>query len=404
MAARPDRLTAAPLPRVFLLPGHDKRVGHGHPWAYSNEIRMDAAAKAIAPGACAHLLRVDGKPVGIGTFNPKTLIAFRVFTHDMGATLDRAFIAQRLRAALALRQRLCAKPFYRLVHAEADGLPGLIVDRLGDVCVLQAGTAGIETLMPEILAALDEVLAPKAVVLANDSPHRTLEGLETYTRHASKARTGVVEIEENGLVFFADPLAGQKTGWFFDQRDNRAFVSHLAKGADSVLDLYAYTGGFAVQAAAGAKRVLAVDSSAPALDLAQKAAERNGVAGVCEFRKQEVFSALDALAAGSERFDAVIADPPPFARSKKDVPTALKGYRKLARTAAALVKPGGFMFIASCSHNVTADAFALEVAGGISRAGRTGRILRAAGAGADHPVHPLLPETAYLKTLTLQLD
>ena len=393
------------LPRVFLLPGHDKRVQFGHPWAYSNEIRMDAAAKAIPPGALASLVRVDGKPVGIGTFNPKTLIAFRIFAREAGASLDRAFVAQRMHAALALRQRLFAKPYYRLIHAEADGLPGLVVDRFGDICVLQAGTAGIETLMPEILAALDEVLSPRAVVLVNEIPLRTLEGLETYTRLASGELAGAVEVEENNLVFYADPLQGQKTGWFFDQRDNRSFVADLAKDAGAVLDLYAYTGGFAVQAAAaGAKRVLAVDSSAPALELAKKAAVRNGVAEACEFRKDDAFDALEALAAGNERFDAVIADPPPFARSKKDVPAALKGYRKLARTAAALVRPGGFMFIASCSHNVTADAFALEVAGGISRAGRTGRILRAAGAGADHPVHPLLPETAYLKTLTLQLD
>ena len=393
------------LPRVFLLPGRDKRVGFGHPWAYSNEIRMDPAAKAIAPGACARLVRVDGKPVGLGTFNPKTLIAFRIFAREAGASIDRAFVAQRMHAALALRQRLFAKPFYRLVHAEADGLPGLIVDRFGDVCVLQAGTAGIENLMPEILAALAEVLSPRAVVLANEGPLRALEGLETYTRLAAGELVGAVEVEENNLVFYADPLQGQKTGWFFDQRDNRSFVADLAKDAGAVLDLYAYTGGFAVQAAAaGAKRVLAVDSSAPALELAKKAAVRNGVAEACEFRKDDAFDALEALAAGNERFDAVIADPPPFARSKKDVPAALKGYRKLARTAAALVRPGGFMFIASCSHNVTAEAFTLEVAGGISRAGRTGRILRAAGAGADHPVHPLLPETAYLKTLTLQLD
>lgn len=256
----------------------------------------------------------------------------------------------------------------------------------------------------EILAALDGVLAPRAVVLANESPLRTLEGLDTYTRLAAGALEGPVEVEENGLAFFADPLEGQKTGWFFDQRDSRAFVARLARGA-GVLDLYAYTGGFAVQAAAGgAKRVLAVDSSAPALALAQKAAERNGVAEKCEFHRQDAFDALDALAARNERFDIVVADPPPFARSKKDVQAALKGYRKLARMAAALVRPGGFLFVASCSHNVTADAFGLEVAGGISRAGRAGRVVRAGGAGADHPVHPLLPETAYLKTLTLQLD
>jgi 23S rRNA (cytosine1962-C5)-methyltransferase len=366
---------------------------------------MDAAAKAIAPGACACLVRVDGKPVAVGTFNPKTLIAFRVFAREGGATIDRAFVAQRLRAALVLRQHLFAKPFYRLVHAEADGLPGLVVDRFGDVCVLQAGTAGIENLIPEILAALDEVLSPRAVVLANESPLRALEGLETYTRLAAGDLSGPVEVEENNLVFSADPMQGQKTGWFFDQRDNRAFVAQLAHGAGAVLDLYAYAGGFAVQAAAGgAKKVLAVDSSAPALELAKKAAARNGVAGACEFRKQDAFAALEDLAVRNERFEVVIADPPPFARSKKDVPAALKGYRKLARMAAALVQPGGFLFVASCSHNVTAEAFAQEVAGGISRAGRSGRIIRAAGAGADHPVHPLLPETAYLKTLTLQLD
>lgn len=392
------------LPRVFLLPGQDRRVGFGHPWAYSNEIKMDAAAKAIEPGAVAQLVRVDGKSVGVGTFNPKTLIAFRVFARAADATLDRAFVAKRLKAALALRSRLFAKPFYRLVHAEADGLPGLVVDRFNDVCVVGAGTAGIESLMPEILAALDEVLSPRAVVLANESPLRALEGLDAYTRLGQGARVGVVELEENNLVFFADPLEGQKTGWFFDQRDNRAFVAHLARGG-TMLDLYAYTGGFAIQAAAaGASAVLAVDRSGPALDLANMAAARNGVAEKCEFRRQDAFDALEALAAAGERYDIVVADPPPFARSKKDVPAALKGYRKLARMAAALVRPGGFLFVASCSHNVAADAFGQEVAGGISRAGRTGRVIRAAGAGADHPVHPLLPETAYLKTLTLQLD
>lgn len=398
-------MTAPALPRVYLLHGQDRRVGFGHPWAYSNEIKMDAATKALPPGAAAQLVRVDGKPIGVGTFNSKTLIAFRVFSRDADARVDRAFIGRRLRAALALRDKLFATPFYRLIHAEADGLPGLVIDRFNDVCVLQAGTAGIETLLPEIMAALDDVLAPRAVVLSNEGPLRALEGLAAYTKPARGAIDGPVALEENGLTFFADPLAGQKTGWFFDQRDNRAFVARLAKGAGAVLDLYTYAGGFAVAAAAaGAKTVLAVDSSAPALDLAHKAADANGVAAACEFRRQDAFDALDQLSAGNARFDVVIADPPPFARSKKDVPTALKGYRKLARMAAGLVAPGGFLFIASCSHNVTTEAFGDEVAGGISRAGREGRIVLASGAGADHPVHPQLPETAYLKALTIQLD
>ncbi|MBM3564560.1 MAG: class I SAM-dependent rRNA methyltransferase [Alphaproteobacteria bacterium] len=366
---------------------------------------MDQAAKALPPGAVAELVRVDGKPIGVGTFNPKTLIAFRIFSRDAAAHLDRAFVAARLKAALGLRGRLFERPFYRLVHAEADGLPGLVIDRFGDVCVVQAGTAGVEALLPEVLAALDDVLSPKAVVLSNEGPLRALEGLEPYTKTAKGEIAGEVALEENGLQFFADPLRGQKTGWFFDQRDNRAFVARLAKGASSVLDLYSYAGGFAVTAAAaGAKRVLAVDSSAPALDLAQKAARANGVAAACEFRRQDAFDALENLAAANERFDVVIADPPPFARSKKDVPAALKGYRKLARMAAERVASGGILFVASCSHNVEANAFADEIAGGVSRAGRTGRVLLSSGASADHPVHPLLPETAYLKALTLQLD
>lgn len=398
-------MTAPAISRVCLLQGQDRRVGHGHPWAYSNEIKMDAATKALAPGAVAQLVRVDGKPIGVGTFNPKTLIAFRVFARDAEIPIGRAFIASRLKAALRLRERLFEGPFYRLIHAEADGLPGLVIDRFDDVCVVQAGTAGIENLLPDIIAALDEVLAPRAVVLSNESPLRTLEGLETYTKLAHGGLDGPVTLQENGLAFFADPLAGQKTGWFFDQRDNRAFIANLARNAASVLDLYAYAGGFAVTAAkAGAKKILAVDSSAPALALAKRAAETNAVADTCEFRRQDAFEALDQLATQRAWFEVVIADPPPFARSKKDVPTALKGYRKLARMAAGLVAPGGFLFIASCSHNVTAEAFGEEIAGGISRAGRTGRILRASGAAADHPVHPLLPETAYLKALTFQLD
>ncbi len=238
-----------PPPRVYLLQGQDRRVGHGHPWAYSNEIKMDQATKALPPGQLAQLVRVDGKPIGVGTFNPKTLIAFRVFSRGSDAPIERAFIASRLKAALRLRERLFDKPFYRLIHAEADGLPGLIIDRFGEVCVMQAGTAGIETLLPEIMAALNEVLSPRAVVLSNEGPLRALEGLAAYTKLAHGTLDGPVAVEENGLSFFADPLAGQKTGWFFDQRDNRAFVAHLAKGA-AVLDLFAYTGGFAIQAAA----------------------------------------------------------------------------------------------------------------------------------------------------------
>jgi 23S rRNA (cytosine1962-C5)-methyltransferase len=391
-------------PVVSLLPGGHRRAEGGHPWVYSNEIQMDAAAKALAPGSLATLKRADGRALGVAMFNPHTLLAARLFDRDVARPIGKRFLARRLERALKLRERLYATPYYRLVHAEADGLPGLIVDRFGAVLVVQANAAGMERLQPVLIEALTGLLSPDAIVLRNDSPARVLEGLGAEMRVALGRVDGPVTVEENGALFGADVLAGQKTGWFFDQRDNRAFVAGLAAGA-RVIDLYCYSGGFAVEAArAGAVSVTGIDRSEAALALAADAAERNGVAGVCEFRRSEVFAEAAALAAAGERFDVVIADPPAFARSKRDVPAALRGYRKLARLAAGLTAPGGCVFLASCSHNVGAAEFAEAARRGLADAGRVGRILREAGAGPDHPVHMALPESAYLKSLTLALD
>ncbi len=389
-------------PRLRLLPGRSRRLRAGHPWVYSNEIAMDAAAKALPSGGIVSIVDAGDERLGCGSFNPHTLIAVRMLSRDADAAIDRAFLAGRLADALRLRELLYPRPFYRLVHAEADGLPGLVIDRYGEVCAVQANTAGMELLLPDILAALDEVVAPATVVLKNATPARGLEGLEAYERVATGALVAPVEIEENGARFLADLRAGQKTGWFYDQRDNRAAVAALC-GERSVLDLYAYAGGFAVLAAkAGAKSVVAVDRSQAALDLASEAAARNGVTIECA--RAEVFAELARLELQGARFGVVIADPPAFVKSKKDLAAGAKGYRKLARMCAALVEPRGFLFLASCSHHVSAEAFADEVGHGLSVAGRTGRILRAAGAAADHPVHPFLPESSYLKSLLLQLD
>ena len=399
-------MTAPPLrrPRVFLRSGGDKRLVQGHPWVYSNEIRMDGDTKELPAGSPVSLHRVDGKPLGAGTFNPHCLIAFRLFTPDAKAAIDRAFFAARMERALALRQVLFAAPYYRMIHAEADGLPGLVVDRFADVLAVQTGTAGMEARLEDILAVLDDICAPAVVVLRNDSRGRALEGLAPYVRLARGELDGPVEVREGGMSFLADPLKGQKTGWFFDQRDNRAFVAGLAAGG-RMMDAYCHSGGFAIAAAAaGATEVMAMDSSEPALALARRAAEMNGVEGRCRFLRAEVFGELERLAADGERFRLLTADPPAFVTSRKDLKPGLKGYRKLARLAAALVEPGGFLSLASCSHNVEAAAFAAEVSRGIAGAGRTGRILRSAGAAPDHPVHPHLPESAYLKSLVLQLD
>ncbi len=389
---------------VRLLPGRARRLRAGHPWVYANEVAMTPAARALPPGGLVRLEDAGGEPLGTAAFNPHTLIAARLLAADPEAVVDAAFLAERIARAAAWRDRLFARPFYRLVHAEADGLPGLVIDRYGDVLACQTNTAGMERLLPDLLDALARSLAPRAVVLCNDSPVRALEGLEPYRRVALGDVAEPVALEENGARFLADLLGGQKTGWFYDQRDNRAFVARLAAGA-RVLDLYSYAGGFAVQAAlAGAAEVTAVDSAVPALDLAARAAALNGVAERCRFVRAQAFGEMERLARAGGRFDVVVADPPAFVKAKKAAASGLKGYRKMTRLAAALVAPGGFLLVASCSHHVTAERFAEEAARGLHQAGRGGRIIRQAGAAPDHPVHPMLPESAYLKALVLQLD
>jgi 23S rRNA (cytosine1962-C5)-methyltransferase len=327
-----------------------------------------------------------------------------MLSSDPAAVIDGDFLTERLRRAVELRDRLFARPYYRLVHAEADGLPGLIVDRYGDVVTVQANSAFMDQRMPDILAALDTVLAPRAVILRNDSNQRGLEGLAEETRLAKGELDGPIRLEENGVTFFADPLGGQKTGWFYDQRDNRAFIASLARGARAI-DFYSYNGGFAVQCAvAGAESVIAVDRSQAALDNAGRAAEANGVADRFEARRADAFEEMERLGATGESFGVVIADPPAFVKSKKDLAAGTRAYRKMTRLAARITAPGGYLLCASCSHNVDPPTFAEQVARGLNDAGRTGRILRSAGAAPDHPVHPQLPESAYLKAIVLQLD
>jgi 23S rRNA (cytosine1962-C5)-methyltransferase len=390
--------------QIALLPGAQRRAEGGHPWIYSNEIAIDAASKALPPGTLVTIRRADGRPFGVALFNPHALIAARLLDRDASRTIATRFFSRRIERALRIRERLYPAPCYRLVHAEADGLPGLVVDRFGSVLAVQTNAAGMELLLPLVTEALRGLLSPPAIVLRNDSPARSLEGLPLYSRVAKGAIDGPVVLDENGVRFEADLVGGQKTGWFYDQRDNRGFVAALAEGG-RMLDLYCHSGGFAVTAAVrGADSVLGIDRSEAALALAEASARLNGVAERCAFRRGDVFAEAALLAGSGERFDIVVADPPPFARSKRDVPAALRGYRKLARLAAQLTAPGGFLFIASCSYNIGAAEFADSVRRGLSDAGRGARILRESGAGPDHPVHPALPETGYLKALTLALD
>ena len=389
------------LPTVILRAGEDRRVRAGHPWAFSNEILMDADAKAIPVGSLATLRAPGGEPLALVTFNPHSLIAARVLSTNPEAQVDALFLGRRLTQAAALRDRLVGVPYYRLIHAEADGLPGVIIDRFGDAFVVQVNTAGMDALTPVLIEALEAEFSPTTIVLKNDSPVRELEGLKREVVVA-KGQVGSIELIENDARFVADLSEGQKTGWFYDQRDNRRFMAGLAKDA-RVLDAYCYSGGFGVLAATrGAKSVVCLDRSQPALNAAQQAAALNKVDGIVSFRKGEVFETLEKEKPRS--YEVVICDPPAFVKSRKDLKTGAQGYRKLVRLAAPLVTKGGFFFVASCSHLVDVPLFAEQVRRGLRDAERSGRILLSSGAALDHPVHPNLPETAYLKAMVLQLD
>jgi len=402
MTALAETLPA--LPEIRLQAGRHKRARQGHPWVFSNEIEMDADAKALPPGGLVQLIDASKRPLGVATFNPHPLIAARILSRDPEALIDGDFINARLRAALAVRETLYTVPYYRLVHAEADGLPGLIIDRFGDVCVVQVNTAGMEKLSDHLTAALQDVLAPKTILFRNDSAVRNLEGLPQEIRVVGDPLEGPIEVMENGGVFKADPREGQKTGWFYDQRDNRAFVAALAKGK-RVADFYSYTGGFAVTAAlAGASEVHAFDRSQAALDFATQAAAANGVGAKFSATKGDAFQLLHEFATAGETYDVVVVDPPAFVKSKKDYQAGIRGYRKLFRLAAQIVTPGGHLFAASCSHHVDPPSFADAVRRALADTGRSGRILRSSGAAPDHPVHPFLPETGYLKGQMIQLD
>jgi 23S rRNA (cytosine1962-C5)-methyltransferase len=393
-------MSAAPVLR--LRPKAGARARAGAPWIFSNEIEMAQTARALPRGAIVDVVGDDGVLLGTGTFNAHSLISVRLLRPRSRGPIDVEFFRERIKAALALRETLYGETFYRLIHAEGDGLPGLIVDRFGDVLSVQANTAGMEALQPVWLEALSDALKPRAIVARNDALSRALEGLSEFKGILLGELNGPVEILENGCRFEADLLGGQKTGWYFDQREWHGYMAKLSKGR-TVLDAYCYAGGFGLTALKrGAASVSFLDASEPALALVRRNLQHNELPDqVC--MRGDAMETLESMQS-AERFGVVIADPPPFVRARKDLEAGAKGYRKLARLAAGLVSPGGFLYLASCSHAIEPERFAFECTTGVARAGRTGRIIASGGAAPDHPVHPQLPESAYLKALVMQLD
>lgn len=398
--ARPDGR-----PVVRLRPKAEARaIRHGFPWVYSDELVLDRRTQNLTPGTLAVLEDVDRRPLGLVTVNPGSKIAARMLDANPDAVLDREWLAARLARALALRDRLHDAPFYRLVHAEADGLPGVVIDRFGDTAVIQPNAAWAEAHLEMLVAALVDVTGVATVVKNGTGRSRGLEGLPEETVILRGAVAGPIAVPMNGATYLADVTGGQKTGLFFDQRPNHAFAARLARGA-RVLDMFSHVGGFALAAlAAGAQTALAVDGSAPALALATKGAEATGVADRLVTRQGDAFAVLEALASEGAQFDLVICDPPAFAPSKQALEAGLRAYERVARLAAPLVAPGGYLALCSCSHAADLSSFRNASARGIGRGGRRGQLIHTGGAGPDHPVLPQLAESGYLKTLFFRLD
>lgn len=390
-------------PVIRLRPNAGGRLRTGHPWLYDDEIVMDRRTRARAPGSVAVLEDAERRPVATVAFNPASKIAARVLDGDPGAVIDADWIAARLRRALSMRETLFDAPFYRLVHAEGDGLPGVVIDRFGAAVVIQPNAAWAQALLPQMLDALDAVIAPEVVVLNAGSRARAFEGLDSETRLLRGALSGPVETPMNGAIYLADLIGGQKTGLFFDQRPNHAFAARLGRGR-AMLDVFTHVGGFGLAAlASGADSVLAVDSSAPALALAEAGAARMGAAARLSTLRADAFDAMRDLAEAGRRFGLVVCDPPAFAPNRKAMANGLRAYEKTARLAARLVEGDGFLTLCSCSHAVDAEAFRGACLRGILAAGRDAALIRSGGAGPDHPVHPALPETGYLKALVFRL-
>jgi 23S rRNA (cytosine1962-C5)-methyltransferase len=383
------------LPALRLKRNEDRRLHAGHLWIFSNEV--DTGQTPLSKFTAGELVRVlahNDRALGLAYVNPQSLISARLL--ETWTIPDAAWLAARIRTALHLRERLYPKSYYRLVYGESDGLPGLVIDRYGPACVIQIGTAGMERLKPEIQQALEQVVPCETLLFKNDSAARALEGLPGYVETAKGGGGEWGRVLEDGLEFHVPLAEGQKTGWFFDQAGNRRALSKYVRDGARVLDVFSYVGAWGVRAAhGGAHDVLCIDSSAAALEMAQANAARNGVKLVTA--KGDAFDVLEELAIAASRFDVVVIDPPAFAKRRKDLPKALAAYKRLNQLAMRVIRDDGILISCSCSQHVSAEDFEDAIAKAARAADKHLQILEVGGQAPDHPVHPAIPETRYLK-------
>lgn len=392
-------------PTVRLTPKGDARaIRHGFPWVYANELVTDRRTRGLTAGALAVLEDANRVPLGLVTVNPASKIICRMIDRDTEAVIDTAWFAAKLTRALIHRERIYEAPFYRLVHAEADGLPGVVIDRFGDTAVIQPNAAWADALIEPLCDALVQVTGVTTVVMNASGRARSLEGLDDRMGILrGDAPTAAIPVPMNGATYMADLMGGQKTGLFFDQRPNHAFAASLSRGA-RVLDMFSHVGGFGLAAlAGGAASVLAVDGSEPALALADQGAAAMGVSDKFTTRKGDAFDTLAALAEEGAQFDLVVCDPPAFAPNKSSLEAGLRAYERIARLAATLVADGGYLMVCSCSHAADLTRFRNASARGIGRAGRRSQVIQTGFAGPDHPLLPHLAESGYLKAVTFRL-
>ncbi|UAW98870.1 class I SAM-dependent rRNA methyltransferase [Halopseudomonas nanhaiensis] len=386
------------LPSLRLKSNSDRRLKGGHLWVFSNEVDIDQTPlTALQAGQEVVIESAQGKALGLATVSPNNLICARLHSRDVDHRLDKSLLVHRFKVALSLREKLFDKPFYRLVYGDSDLLPGLVIDRFGDHFVVQISTPGMEQARDAVVEALVQVFKPAGVLFKNDNAARSLEGLSAYVEVAHGDVPERVALEENGVRFEAPVWHGQKTGWFYDHRTNRARLAPYVNGK-RVLDLYSYIGGWGVQAAVfGASEVMCVDSSAPALDLVEHNAQLNGVAEKMAVVEGDVMDALRELKSAGEKFDVVIADPPAFIKKRKDIRNGEGAYRRLNEQAMRLLNRDGILVSASCSMHLAEDSLRDILLASSRHLDRHLVIAERGFQGADHPLHPAIPETGYIK-------
>ncbi|UCE90247.1 MAG: class I SAM-dependent rRNA methyltransferase [Pseudomonadota bacterium] len=392
------------LPRLRLKKGEDRRLRAGHLWVYSNEVdTANTPLKAYEAGQLAHLEDHRGSLLGTAYVNPHTLICARLLGRDADARLDAAWLKQRVARALVLRAALFEQPCYRLVYGESDGLPGLVVDRFAGVLVAQITTAGMERVRNEIVAVLEELLQPEAILLRNDTPARELEGLDTGVETVLGTLPGTVTVEENGARFEVPLAGGQKTGWYYDHRFNRARMQQYVRDK-RVLDVFSYIGAWGIEAlVAGAHEVTCVDGSQRMLAQARHNAALNGRGENLMAIAGDAFDVMKQLQKDGQTFDAVVLDPPAFVKRRKDLDEGALAYRRLNTQAMELLAPEGILVSASCSYHMPRERLLSEIRRAGQRARRWLQVLEQGHQGLDHPVHPAMPETDYLKSYIVRV-